>query len=163
LVTVIPALMISISGALIVTRASSEARLGAEFHKQILGNSQPILLAGGGLGGSAGGAGRASRHAETALPAARFRSRRGRLEHAQEGSGAVRRPRRRGGETRGLDGRIPQGGQSRAWQHAVCLGAAADGAQRCPPTIPAGAARATSRAAVPGAASPRRSARHCPL
>ena len=47
LVTVIPALMISISGALIVTRASSEARLGAEFHKQILGNSQPILLAGG--------------------------------------------------------------------------------------------------------------------
>src|SRR5215471_17584809 len=47
LVTVIPALMISISGALIVTRASSEARLGAEFHKQILGSSQPIMLAGG--------------------------------------------------------------------------------------------------------------------
>ncbi len=47
LVTVIPALMISISGALIVTRASSEARLGAEFHKQILSNSQPIMLAGG--------------------------------------------------------------------------------------------------------------------
>jgi flagellar biosynthesis protein FlhA len=47
LVTVIPALMISISGALIVTRASSEARLGAEFHKQIFGNSQPIMLAGG--------------------------------------------------------------------------------------------------------------------
>src|SRR5664279_2530017 len=47
LVTVIPALMISISGALIVTRASSEARLGSEFHKQILGNSQPIMLAGG--------------------------------------------------------------------------------------------------------------------
>src|SRR5271157_1212246 len=47
LVTVIPALMISISGALIVTRASSEARLGAEFHKQILGNSQPIMLASG--------------------------------------------------------------------------------------------------------------------
>ena len=47
LVTVIPALMISISGGLIVTRASSEARLGAEFHKQILGNSQPVLLAAG--------------------------------------------------------------------------------------------------------------------
>ena len=30
-----------------MTRASSEARLGAEFHKQILGNSQPIMLAGG--------------------------------------------------------------------------------------------------------------------
>src|SRR5690242_11100250 len=47
LVTVIPALMISISGGLIVTRASSDGRLGAEFHKQILSNSQPVLLAGG--------------------------------------------------------------------------------------------------------------------
>ncbi|MBZ5723577.1 MAG: flagellar biosynthesis protein FlhA [Acidobacteriia bacterium] len=47
LVTVIPALMISISGGLIVTRASSDARLGAEFHRQILTNSQPLLLAGG--------------------------------------------------------------------------------------------------------------------
>ncbi len=47
LVTVIPALMISISGGLIVTRASSDARLGAEFHKQILGNSQPLLLGAG--------------------------------------------------------------------------------------------------------------------
>src|SRR5213075_1333274 len=47
LVTVIPALVISIAGGLIVTRASSEARVGAEFHKQILGNSQPLMLAGG--------------------------------------------------------------------------------------------------------------------
>ncbi|HXK07735.1 MAG TPA: flagellar biosynthesis protein FlhA [Verrucomicrobiae bacterium] len=47
LVTVIPALMISISGGLIVTRASSDARLGSEFRRQILGNSQPVLLAGG--------------------------------------------------------------------------------------------------------------------
>src|SRR6266849_3316001 len=47
LVTVIPALMISISGGLIVTRASSDTRLGADFHKQIFGNSQPIMLAGG--------------------------------------------------------------------------------------------------------------------
>src|ERR1700742_1516123 len=47
LVTVIPALMISISGGLIVTRASSDARLGAEFHRQILSNSQPLLLAAG--------------------------------------------------------------------------------------------------------------------
>ena len=47
LVTVIPALMISISGGLIVTRASSDARLGAEFRRQILGNSQPIMLAAG--------------------------------------------------------------------------------------------------------------------
>src|SRR5580698_9557616 len=44
LVTVIPALMISISGGLIVTRASSEARLGAELNKQIFGNSRPLLL-----------------------------------------------------------------------------------------------------------------------
>jgi flagellar biosynthesis protein FlhA len=47
LVTVIPALMISISGGLIVTRASSDARLGTEFGKQIFGNSQPLLLAAG--------------------------------------------------------------------------------------------------------------------
>ena len=47
LVTVIPALMISISGGLIVTRASSDAQLGAEFQRQILGNSQPLLLAAG--------------------------------------------------------------------------------------------------------------------
>src|SRR5580704_17337707 len=47
LVTVIPALMISISGGLIVTRASSDAHLGTEFRKQILGNSQPVMLASG--------------------------------------------------------------------------------------------------------------------
>jgi flagellar biosynthesis protein FlhA len=47
LVTVIPALMISIAGAMIVTRASSEATLGAEFKKQIFGNAQPLLLAAG--------------------------------------------------------------------------------------------------------------------
>jgi flagellar biosynthesis protein FlhA len=44
LVTVIPALMISISGGLIVTRASSDARLGTEFQRQIFGHSQPLLL-----------------------------------------------------------------------------------------------------------------------
>jgi flagellar biosynthesis protein FlhA len=47
LVTVIPALMISISGGLIVTRASSDARLGSEFRSQIFGSSQPLLLAAG--------------------------------------------------------------------------------------------------------------------
>jgi flagellar biosynthesis protein FlhA len=47
LVTVIPALMISISAGLIVTRASSDATLGSEFHRQIFGNSQPLLLAAG--------------------------------------------------------------------------------------------------------------------
>lgn len=47
LVTVIPALMISISGGLIVTRASSEAQLGAEFKRQIFSKAQPLLLASG--------------------------------------------------------------------------------------------------------------------
>ena len=47
LVTVIPALMISISGAMIITRASSENRLGVEFQKQIFGAYQPLLLASG--------------------------------------------------------------------------------------------------------------------
>jgi flagellar biosynthesis protein FlhA len=47
LVTVIPALMISISAGLIVTRASSDATLGSEFQRQLFGNSQPILLAAG--------------------------------------------------------------------------------------------------------------------
>src|SRR5215813_2980323 len=47
LVTVIPALMISVSGGLIVTRTASDERLGAEFQKQVLGNAQPLLLASG--------------------------------------------------------------------------------------------------------------------
>jgi flagellar biosynthesis protein FlhA len=47
LVTVIPALMISISGGLIVTRAGSDARLGTEFRRQVFGAWQPLLLAAG--------------------------------------------------------------------------------------------------------------------
>jgi len=47
LVTVIPALMISISGGLIVTRASSDTRLGAQFQDQVFGKSEPLLLASG--------------------------------------------------------------------------------------------------------------------
>ena len=47
LVTVIPALMISISGGLIITRASSDTKLGIDFQKQIFSNSQPLLLASG--------------------------------------------------------------------------------------------------------------------
>lgn len=47
LVTVIPALMISISGGLIVTRASSEAKLGQDFRKQVFSTAPPLLLASG--------------------------------------------------------------------------------------------------------------------
>jgi flagellar biosynthesis protein FlhA len=47
LVTVIPALMISISGGMITTRASSDDRLGVEFQKQIFGTSQPLMLSAG--------------------------------------------------------------------------------------------------------------------
>src|SRR3954452_9106860 len=47
LVTVIPALMISVAGGLIVTRAGSEKRLGDEFSKQLFGNAEPLGLASG--------------------------------------------------------------------------------------------------------------------
>src|SRR5713226_5173388 len=47
LVTVIPALVISVSGGLIVTRSNSESRLADTFRKQFFGNSQPLLLAAG--------------------------------------------------------------------------------------------------------------------
>jgi flagellar biosynthesis protein FlhA len=47
LVTVIPALMISVCGGLIVTRASSDTKLGADVRRQIFSKSQPLLLAGG--------------------------------------------------------------------------------------------------------------------
>lgn len=47
LVTVIPALMVSVSGAMIVTRASSDNMLGSEVRRQLFSNPQPLLLAGG--------------------------------------------------------------------------------------------------------------------
>jgi flagellar biosynthesis protein FlhA len=47
LVTVIPALMVSVSGALIVTRTSSEEKLGADVRRQIFGNPQPLMMGGG--------------------------------------------------------------------------------------------------------------------
>jgi flagellar biosynthesis protein FlhA len=47
LVTVIPALMISISGGLIVTRASSDTKLGIDFQKQVFSNWHPLMLASG--------------------------------------------------------------------------------------------------------------------
>ena len=47
LVTVIPALMVSVSGGLIVTRASGELELGEQFEQQLLSNEQPLWLASG--------------------------------------------------------------------------------------------------------------------
>ncbi len=47
LVTVIPALMISVSGGLIVTRATSDERVGKEFQRQLFGKTEPLLLASG--------------------------------------------------------------------------------------------------------------------
>jgi flagellar biosynthesis protein FlhA len=47
LVTVIPALMISISGGLIITRASSENRLGLELKAQLFSRADPLLLTSG--------------------------------------------------------------------------------------------------------------------
>src|SRR5579884_3804951 len=47
LVTVVPALMISVSGGLIVTRASSGSRLGTEFQTQVFGKAEPLMLASG--------------------------------------------------------------------------------------------------------------------
>jgi flagellar biosynthesis protein FlhA len=54
LVTVIPALMISISGGVIVTRASSDVGLEADFRSQLFGSSQPLLVASGVLVAMAG-------------------------------------------------------------------------------------------------------------
>jgi flagellar biosynthesis protein FlhA len=47
LVTVIPALMISISGGLIITRATSENKLGSEVKAQIFSDWQPLMLSSG--------------------------------------------------------------------------------------------------------------------
>src|SRR5579864_3545870 len=47
LVTVIPSLMVSISGGLIITRTSSDERLSTDFRKQVFGSAQPLMLASG--------------------------------------------------------------------------------------------------------------------
>lgn len=47
LVTVIPALMISVAGGLIVTRAGSDKKMGEEFNRQLFSNWEPLALSGG--------------------------------------------------------------------------------------------------------------------
>ena len=46
LVTVIPALMVSVSGAMIVTRASSEGKLSSDVKRQVFSNPEPLMLSG---------------------------------------------------------------------------------------------------------------------
>jgi flagellar biosynthesis protein FlhA len=50
LVTVIPALMISVSGGLIVTRANSDNSVGHEFQAQLFGKPEPLMLSAGVMG-----------------------------------------------------------------------------------------------------------------
>jgi len=50
LVTVVPALMISVSGGLITTRAAAESRLGVDFSKQLFSQPEPLLIGAGVLG-----------------------------------------------------------------------------------------------------------------
>ncbi len=45
LVTVVPALLISVSGGLITTRAAAESRLGADFSRQLFFQPEPLLIA----------------------------------------------------------------------------------------------------------------------
>src|SRR5262249_15738902 len=47
LVTVIPALMVSVSGGLIVTRTSSDGKVGSDVKRQLFSNPQPLMLSGG--------------------------------------------------------------------------------------------------------------------
>jgi flagellar biosynthesis protein FlhA len=47
LVTVLPALMTSIAGGLIVTRTGSDEKVGTDFRKQVFGAAQPLLLSSG--------------------------------------------------------------------------------------------------------------------
>lgn len=46
LVTVIPALLISVAGGLIITRANSEMALGADIKQQLFGDHRPLLISG---------------------------------------------------------------------------------------------------------------------
>jgi flagellar biosynthesis protein FlhA len=46
LVTVIPSLMVSISGGLIVTRTSSDHKLSMDVKRQVFSNPQPLMLSG---------------------------------------------------------------------------------------------------------------------
>ncbi len=50
LVTLIPSLLVSVGGGIVVTRASSDETLGIDVGKQLLGRSRPLWIAAGALG-----------------------------------------------------------------------------------------------------------------
>jgi flagellar biosynthesis protein FlhA len=47
LVTMIPSLLVSVAGAIVLTRASSESTLGIDVGRQLLGERRPLWIAGG--------------------------------------------------------------------------------------------------------------------
>jgi len=53
LVTMIPSLLVSVAGAIVLTRASSESTLGVDVGRQLLGKRRPLWIAAGVMGGLA--------------------------------------------------------------------------------------------------------------
>jgi len=49
LVTMIPSLLVSVAGAVVLTRASSEQSLGSDLAAQLFGNSRPLWMAAGAM------------------------------------------------------------------------------------------------------------------
>ena len=45
LVTMIPSLLVSVAGGMVVTRASSDSTLSTDLGKQLFGNSRPLWIA----------------------------------------------------------------------------------------------------------------------
>ena len=53
LVTMIPSLLVSVAGAIVLTRASSESTLGSDVGQQLFGKGRPLWIAGGVMAGLA--------------------------------------------------------------------------------------------------------------
>ena len=53
LVTMIPSLLVSVAGAIVLTRASSDSTLGSDLGKQLFRKSRPLWIAAGVMGGLA--------------------------------------------------------------------------------------------------------------
>ncbi|MFZ0481263.1 MAG: flagellar biosynthesis protein FlhA [Terriglobales bacterium] len=53
LVTMIPSLLVSVAGAIVLTRASSESTLGIDVGQQLFGKGRPLWIAGGVMAGLA--------------------------------------------------------------------------------------------------------------